>query len=445
MSNELNTLSAVQAAASIGQGTITAVDLVTACLERIKAREPEVKAWAHLDGDHALAMAKAADEAHRSGKGTGPLHGVPFGIKDIIDTADMPTEHGSPAFKGNKPEQDAACVAALKSAGAIILGKTITTEMATLTPNITRNPHNLEHTPGGSSSGSAAAVADNMVTAALGTQTGGSVIRPASFCGIYGYKPTFGMIPRPGVLNQSHTLDTIGIYGRSLEDLALIGDVLSRHDPRDPASLVQSRGSLLQVATAPWSLKPTFAFVKTAAWKDADPVLHEAFGELVASLGGQVEEVVADVTVERGLAAAKIIQNVEVAAHYGPVLDRYPDLISKRLAGQIEEGRNLKGIDYVAALEARAMIERSIAELFINYNAVLTPAAPGPAPKGLASTGNPIFNAFWTYLGVPCVTLPLLANEEGLPIGVQIVGARRDDGRLLRTARLLERQLAEIA
>ena len=284
-----------------------------------------------------------------------------------------------------------------------------------------------------------------MVPAALGTQTGGSVIRPASFCGIYGYKPTFGMIPRTGVLNQSHTLDTVGIFGRSIEDLALIGDCLSRHDPRDPGSLAHSRGSVLQTATAPWALKPTFAFVKTSAWKDADPVLHEAFGELVASLGVQVEDVVADVTVERGLAAAKIIQNVEVAAHYGPVLDKYPDLISKRLAGQIEEGRQLTGAAYVAALEARVMIERSIAELFTNYNAVLTPAAPGPAPKGLESTGNPVFNAFWTYLGTPCVTMPLLATEDGLPMGVQLVGARGDDGRLLRTARLLERQLAEVA
>ncbi len=441
---DLTTLSAVQAAAAIGQGKITATDLVTACLDRIKAREGDVKAWAHLDGDHALAMAKAADEAQRSGHGTGPLHGVPFGIKDIIDTADMPTEHGSPAFKDNRPTEDAACVSALKAAGAIILGKTITTEMATLTPNVTRNPHNLAHTPGGSSSGSAAAVADNMVPAALGTQTGGSVIRPASFCGVYGYKPTFGMIPRAGVLNQSHTLDTVGIFGRSVEDLALIGDCLARHDPRDPASLAQSRGSLLQAATAPWPLKPTFAFVKTSAWKDADAVLHEAFGELVASLGGQVEDVVADATVERGLTAAKIIQNVEVAAHYGPVLDKYPDLISKRLAGQIEEGRQLKGSTYVAALEARALIERSIAELFMNYNAVLTPAAPGSAPKGLESTGNPVFNAFWTYMGTPSVTLPLLATEDGLPIGVQLVGARRDDGRLLRTARLLERQLAEV-
>jgi Asp-tRNA(Asn)/Glu-tRNA(Gln) amidotransferase A subunit family amidase len=445
MTRELNTLTAVEAAAAIGQGKITSADLVTACLDRIAARESDVKAWAHLDPEKALAAATASDAARLSGLGTGPLHGVPFGIKDIIDTQDMPTEMGSPAFKGNQPLADAACVAALRSAGAIILGKTITTEMATLTPNTTRNPHNLEHTPGGSSSGSAAAVADNMVTAALGTQTGGSVIRPASFCGIYGYKPTFGMIPRPGVLNQSHTLDTVGIHARSIEDLALIGDVVCRHDARDPVSLEHSRGSLLETATSNWSLKPIFAFVKSTAWSEADHVTHEAFGELVEQLGGQIEEVVADATIEQGLAAARTIQNVEIAAHYGPILDRNTALISQRLAGQIEEGRSIKGHEYVHAIEQRATIAAGLSELFLNYNAILTPAAPGPAPKGLESTGNPIFNAFWTYLGVPCVTLPLLATEDGLPIGVQLVGARRDDARLLRTARLLERQLAEAA
>jgi Asp-tRNA(Asn)/Glu-tRNA(Gln) amidotransferase A subunit family amidase len=442
---DLSALNTIQAAAAIGRGDITSEALVSACLARIAAREAEVQAFVHLDPEYAIAQARAADKHQKSGLSTGPLHGVPVGIKDIIDTADMPTQCGSPAFKDNRPEEDAACVAALRAAGAIIIGKTVTTELATLTPNKTHNPRNLAHTPGGSSSGSAAAVADNMIPAALGTQTGGSVIRPASFCGIYGYKPTFGMIPRTGVLDQSKSLDTVGIYGRSVEDLALLGDVLCQPDSRDAASVGISRGSLLATCTEDWTLPPMFAFIKTSAWAEhADAVTKEAFGELVETLKGQVEELSLDATTERGLAAAKTIQNAELAVQFGPILDHNPELISKRLAAQIEEGRSLSAADYVRAQNYREIAYRACIEMFVNYGNILTPAATGPAPKGLETTGNPIFNAFWTYTGSPCVTLPLL-EADGLPIGVQIVGARRHDGRLLRSARLLERMLAEPA
>jgi Asp-tRNA(Asn)/Glu-tRNA(Gln) amidotransferase A subunit family amidase len=443
--NDINKLSTVEAAAAIGQGKISSHALVSACLDRIRAREGDVKAWAHIDFDRALADAKAADAAQKSGHGTGPLHGVPVGVKDIIDTADQPTELGSPAFKGRQPTADAACVTALRNAGAIILGKTITTELATLTPNVTRNPHNPQHTPGGSSSGSAAAVADGMIPAALATQTGGSVIRPASFCGIFGMKPTFGTIPRAGVLDQAHSLDTVGFYGRSVEDLALLQDVLSVHDPRDAASYPRSKSSALKTATEDYQLTPLFAFVKSAAWSEAGtPEMREAFGELTEMLGSQVEEQQLDHTIEKGLANAKIVQNVELATQYGPILDRHKDLISPRLAAQIEEGRALKGTAYVAALEDRDRLYRGIEEIFFNYGYILTPAAPGPAPKGLEATGNPIFNSFWTYIGVPCVTLPLM-DVDGMPLGVQLVGARRDDARLLRTARWLVKHLAEAA
>ncbi len=439
---DLSRLTVVEAAAGIARGDISSEALVSACLERIEAREPEVKAWASLDRDYALRQARAADAAVRSGRGTGVLAGVPIGVKDIIDTRDLPTENGSPVFAGRRPENDAVCVAALRAAGAIVLGKTVTTELATLTPNVTRNPVAAGRTPGGSSSGSAAAVADFMVPAALGTQTGGSVIRPASFCGIYGFKPTFGAIPRGGVLTQAHSLDTVGVHARSVEDLALLGDVLFGRDAADPATRDTVRPNLLASATMAWKVDPMFAFVKTAAWADAAPVLREAFEELVGELGLSAQEEGLDLTIERGLANARIVQNVELAAHYGPLLDRNPELISSRLAGQIAEGREIKGTEYVRALEEREGIYASIAQILINYGNILTPAAPGPAPEGLASTGNPVFNAFWTYIGVPCVTLPLL-EADGLPIGVQIVGARGDDGRLLRSARLLERRLAQ--
>jgi Asp-tRNA(Asn)/Glu-tRNA(Gln) amidotransferase A subunit family amidase len=437
--SSLAALTAVEAAARIANGELLSQDLVSACLDRIAGLEPSVRAWAFLDRDRALEQARAADAQHKESRGKGPLHGVPVGLKDIIDTADMPTENGSDVFKGRQPADDAACVTALRRAGAVILGKTVTTELATHIPSRTRNPANLEHTPGGSSSGSAAAVAAGMVPVAVGTQTGGSVIRPAAFCGVYGFKPTFGMIPRAGVLSQSSTLDTIGVFGRSVEDVALATDALQAYDARDAASLSTSRPRLLATATQDWPLAPLFAFVKTHAWSDADAVTREAFGELVEELGGQVAEVSLDSSTERGVAAARTVQDVEMAAHYGPLLDRSPGQFSKDLAARIEEGRRVNGVDYFAALDARERFYANACEIFTDYGTILTPAALGPAPRDLGTTGSPVFCAFWTYLGVPAVSLPLL-EADGMPLGVQLTGPRRDDGRLLRSARWLAKK-----
>jgi Asp-tRNA(Asn)/Glu-tRNA(Gln) amidotransferase A subunit family amidase len=435
-------LGAVEAAAKIATGELTSETLVRACLARIDALEPDVRAWAHLDGERALDEAKAADAARQQGKGVGPLHGVPVGIKDIIDTAGLPTEHGSPAFKGRRPFHDAACITALRRAGGVVLGKTVTTELATITPASTRNPRNLEHTPGGSSSGSAAAVAAGMVPAAVGTQTGGSVIRPAAYCGVYGFKPTFGLIPRHGVLPHAHTLDTVGVFGRSVEDVALMADALQAYDERDPASLATSRPRLLATATEEVPLPPLFAFVKTSAWSEAEGVTRDAFGELVEALGPQVQETNLDQTTEAGLGAAKVVQDVEFAGHAGPLLDRAPELISKGLAERIERGRQVSGVDYCAALAARERSYAAVEGVLLDYGFILTPAAPGPAPKDLGTTGNPVFCAFWTWIGAPAVTLPLL-EADGMPMGVQLVGRRGDDGRLLRAARWLVQHLQD--
>lgn len=441
----LNDLTTIQAAALIGRGEITSEALVGACLDRIAAREDAVRAFAHIDPDKALADARAADLLKRSGQSTGPLHGVPVGIKDIIDTKDMPTECGTPAFKDRRPESDATAVATLRAAGAIIIGKTVTTELALAYPNKTRHPRNPAHTPGGSSSGSAAAVADNMIPAALGTQTAGSVIRPGSFCGVYAMKPTYGLIPRPGVLDQSFSLDTIGVYGRAVEDLALLVDVLAVHDNRDGASLAMSRGNYLAACTAEWKLKPMFAFIKTNAWNDvAESVTKEAFGELIEMLGDQVEEISLDETTAKGVAAQRKLQLAELATQFGPIADRTPELLSKIMLDSIEQGRRISAVEYLEAKAFREVAYRALTEMFVNYGTIITAASPGPAPKSLETTGNPIFNAFWTYVGTPCITLPLL-EAEGMPLGVQLVGARRDDARLLRTARLFERQLAEMA
>lgn len=435
MRADLTSLTAAQAARAIRTGEITSEAFTRACLDRIAAREEEVQAWVHLDPDQALQQARAADEQRRDGKGMGPLHGLPVGIKDIIDTADMPTQNGSPLFKGHQPSKDAVCVAILRAAGAVIMGKTVTTELATLTPNKTRNPHNTAHTPGGSSSGSAAAVADCMIPLALGTQTGGSVIRPASFCGIYGLKPTLGFIPRRGVTLQAHTLDTVGVYGRSVEDLALIADVLNAHDPDDAVSYARGRVGLSALLAEPLPVQPRLAFCKTAAWEQADAVTKDAFGKLVARLGAHVEEV--PLALEEAFSKHQpAVQGAENAAYYGPLLARGPGSLSPGLTARVEAGAKVLAKDYIAAINARETHYAAVENVLQRFTAILTPGAPGPAPKGFSSTGNPVFNAVWTYLGVPCVTLPLL-EAEGLPLGVQLVGRRRDEGQLLRTARWL--------
>ena len=439
--SSLAALTAVEAAARIANGELLSQDLVSACLDRIASLEPSVRAWAFLDRDRALEQARAADAQHKESKGIGPLHGVPVGLKDIIDTADMPTGHGSEVFKGRQPAEDAACVTALRRAGAVILGKTVTTELATHIPSRTRNPVNPEHTPGGSSSGSAAAVAAGMVPVAVGTQTGGSVIRPAAFCGVVGFKPTFGVIPRAGVLTQSSTLDTIGVFGRSVEDVALTADALQAYDARDAASLSTSRPRLFATATQDWPLPPLFAFVKTHAWSDADAVTREAFGELVEELGGQVAKFPWTARRSAVLPRRERCRTSRWRHTMVRCSTARPASSARAWRQRIEAGRRVNGVDYFAALDARERFYANTSEIFTDYGTILTPAALGPAPKDLGTTGSPVFCAFWTYLGVPAVTLPLL-EADGMPLGVQLIGRRRDDGRLLRSARWLVQRLA---
>jgi Asp-tRNA(Asn)/Glu-tRNA(Gln) amidotransferase A subunit family amidase len=437
---DLTKLTAIAAQKQLAAGDISSEQLVKACLDRIAAREPQVKAFAYLDPDGALAQARAADAARKSGRGVGPLNGIPVGIKDIIDTADMPTQNGCDFFRGRQPNEDAACVAALRDAGAVIIGKTVTTEMASTHPGGTTNPHNAGHTPGGSSSGSAAGVADFMFPLALGTQTGGSVIRPASFCGVYALKPTFGLISRMGVTMQSHTLDTVGVYGRCAEDLALIADVLSAHDPRDNGSYQRSRPNLMAAAAEKVPVKPLFAYIKTPMWNEVDEIAKEAFAELIAELGGQVEELEMP-SLEAVVANHATVMAAEQAAYYGKLASNAGDAISGTLRKRIEAGRKIPVDAYIKAVNERENDSRNIDMMLTSYTAILTPASTGPAPKTLASTGNPVFNSPWTYLGQPCVNVPLL-EADGLPIGVQLVGGRRDDGRLLRTARWLAEHIA---
>ncbi|MBC7830526.1 MAG: amidase [Hyphomicrobium sp.] len=437
---DLTTLTATAAADAIRKGELTSEALVRACLERIAAREDDVQAWAHLDAELALAQAREADAALRAGEAAGALHGVPVGVKDIFDTADMPTENGSPIFAGRCPERDATCVAALRDAGAVIMGKTVTTELALLTPAKTRNPRNLAHTPGGSSAGSAAAVADHMIPAALGSQTAGSIVRPASFCGVYGFKPTLGLVPRAGVLMQSHTLDTVGLYARSIEDLALITDCMTAFEDDDATSFRRGRPGLLGTARSKPPMPPRLAFVKTPSWPDADAEMRAVFEGYVDSLGESAVEidipVLADV-----IEWQRVVQLAENAHYYGPLLQQAPELISPGLTQRLESGRAIDAQEYLRAITGREPAYRAVAAALKGFSAVLTPAALGPAPEGHTATGSPIMNGLWTYLGMPTVSLPLL-EARGLPVGVQLVGLRHDDGRLLRTARWLAGEIA---
>ena len=437
----MHLLSASDAAKAIVDGKISSVELVRACLAQIDKVESGVQAWTFLDPEYALSQARAADGLRMSGSPMGALHGVPVGLKDIIDTADMPTENGSVLCAGRTPSRDAAVVRMLRGAGAIVMGKTVTTEYATRTPGKTRNPHNPEHTPGGSSSGSAAAVAAGMVPLALGSQTGGSVIRPASYCGVFALKPTHGLIPRTGMFQLSRSLDHVGLFARTLEDLALGLEQVAGYDEGDPDSRPRPRVPYRAIATDEPPLEPVFAFVKTPRWSQVASDAQAAFGELVETLGDRAEEV--NLFEGKAIEWARVITDAEVAVNLAREWETGRDRLSPALRTRIERGRDVLARDYLQARAHVPSLVAGYAELFEQrYDAILTPAAPGTAPKGLESTGDPMFNTVWTLCGMPAVTLPLMSGANGLPLGVQLVGPRHGDGRLLRTARWLVEHLA---
>jgi len=432
---KLNWLTANQAAQGIRDGLFSSADLVRACIEQIHAREPDVQAWAYFDAEHALAQAKRSDEIRAAGQPLGPLHGVPVGIKDIIDTGDMPTEDGTPLHSGRNPWHDAKVVELLRCAGAVIMGKTVTTELATYTPGKTRNPHNPEHTPGGSSSGSAAAVAAGMVPLTLGTQTNGSLIRPAAYCGVFGFKPSSGLISRQGILRQSERMDQPGGFARSVEDLALLGEVLSVFDHDEPGMSLRGSVPMLRVCKEESPLPPKLALIKTPWWPQLDADTQEGFGELVEHTSEHVGEFVLPESASAVLDWHKTVMEADIAASFETEYERGADQVSASLREQIERGRSVKAVDYLKALARIPVLTEALDEIFDRYDAILTPAVAGAAPHGLESTGNPMFCTLWTFCGMPAISLPLLQAGNGLPVGVQLVGRLGDDARLLRTAR----------
>jgi Asp-tRNA(Asn)/Glu-tRNA(Gln) amidotransferase A subunit family amidase len=414
-----STIGAAQAAQSIARGEASAEEAVRACLETIREREPMVQAWQWLDEAHAIAQARERDRQRAAGMPLGPLHGVPVAVKDIVDTADMPTENGTVLHAGRRPSSDAAVVWTLRAAGAVILGKTVTTELATYAPGRTRNPRDPAHTPGGSSSGSAAAVAAGMVPLAIGTQTNGSVIRPASFCGVHAIKPTHGAIPTAGVLEVSPSLDTIGLFANSIEDLELACSSLA---PFAPAQALEEA--------------PRIAFVRTPLWTQCDEDLRAAFESWVARLGASCEEWELPPAVASAWDWHRTIMEAEMAFHLQAEWERR-ERLSASLQGQLTRGRAITAFDMQRAQAGSRQLRSALLELFSVYDAIVTPATFGVAPRGIESTGDPSMCTPWSLAGVPACSLPLLEGRSGLPIGVQLVGPRGGDMRLLRIARWL--------
>ena len=432
----LHALSATDAARVIREGVMSSEQYVAACLARVRETDARIEAWAFLDPDHALGQARAADQHRLSGQPIGPLHGVPIGIKDIIDTADMPTENGSPLHAGRTPSRDAAVVTLLRGAGAVIMGKTVTTEFACGASGKTRNPQDPAYSPGGSSSGSAAAVAAGMVPLALGSQTGGSTVRPASYCGVYGLKPTRGLIPRRGMSRVAQTLDTVGVFARTIDDVALLLESCVAYDEGEFESGPRAAAPYRAIAAEEPPIPPTFGFVKTPHWNRLDDDAKQAFAELVERLGDRVEEVVLPGSIEQAWEWHSLIMEAEVAVNLAREWDKGRARLSDRLRGRIERGRSHPAARYLEALAQIPRLNEGFAELFEQkYDALLTPAATGVAPTGLASTGDPVFCSLWTLCGLPALSVPLMSGANGLPLGAQLVGPRHADGRLLRTAR----------
>lgn len=421
-------LSAREAARRIAVRQLSAEALVSACLDRIAAREDVVGAWRHLDPEAALAAARHCDATPPNG----PLHGVPIAVKDLIDTADMPTGYGSSIYQRHRPSADAACVALARAAGAIVIGKTVTTEFACFTAGKTANPRNPAHTPGGSSSGSAAAVADSMAPLAFGTQTAGSVIRPASYCGVVGYKPSFGLIPRAGVKALADSLDTIGAMARNVGDAAFF------------AGVVGGRPALREISMP--AAPPRFGLYRTPMWDDAEPRTAEALDHVRTVLeraGAEVTEIPVPPE-HRGLTGAQeTIMGFELVRSLAHERLMHSAELSPRLAQLLDAAMAVGADAYDAAVAETAAARSRLGTFFGPCDAMLVPAAPGEAPAGLGYTGNPIFNRMWTLLGVPCVTLPAIWGANGLPTGVQLVGRIGDDAGLMRAALFAERALAE--
>ena len=437
----LSNLTAVNIVQSLKKGEFTCEELVTNYIDHINKYEKNVEAWEFFDETLILKQAKKLDQDHQSGKVHGDLHGVPVGIKDIFDTENMPTSDGTEIHKENPSWNDCTVVSKLKQAGAIIMGKTVTTELAYYSPGKTKNPHDPTRTPGGSSSGSAAAVASHMVPLAIGSQTNGSVIRPASYCGVVGYKPTKGLISRHLVLQISRALDQIGVFSNTLEDAALISEQLFGYDKQDPDTSLSAKPKLLDATKQKPPLEPIFAYIKLPFMDELDEDAKKGFEEIKDELKGKIDEI----ELPEGFVDIpewhKVIMESDMARSFAAEYTKSKHKLSNNIIEAIERGMKYTAVEYNNALSKIDAANIYFKQFFYDYDAILTPSASGEAPKGLKSTGNPIFCTIWTFCGMPCISLPLLQGNNGLPIGVQLVSSLFDDERLFRNASWLTKKI----
>ena len=435
---EVSSSSAYELSLKLKSGEITSIDLCKSYIDRIKKFEKDVRAWQFFDEKLLLEKAEEADDYRKSGKPLGPLHGMPIAIKDIIGTYDMPTECGTVFRKKKSSTQDSEIVNLLKNAGAIVMGKTVTCELAYIHPSKTRNPHDYSRTPGGSSSGSAAVVASYMSHLSIGSQTGGSVIRPASYCGVVGYKPSYGLISRSGVLKVSDKLDTIGVFGRSVKDVAFLAKSLIRKDLYDASTIYFSSDRMLDVCEEKLEFDPKFIFYKTKNWKNINKKSQEAFEFLIKSFKKNIEIYDEPSYFKEIPKYHQIIHEVDMANNFQVYYDKDKSKLSKEMNDAISRGLKYSAKDYSDAIDFMKQSYESYKEVFEDYYGILTPSSNGVADKGLGSTGSADFQKIWTYLGLPAISLPLLTGENDLPLGLQLVGNKFDDLRFLGTAKWLE-------
>jgi Asp-tRNA(Asn)/Glu-tRNA(Gln) amidotransferase A subunit family amidase len=437
MKDEISQDSALSLVERMRGGHTTAAAIMRARLDRIKALEPDVRAFAHFDAAAALAAAERADDQRKSGDPPGPLHGLPVAVKDIIDTTDYPTEHGGEIYRGRRPQRDSTIVKRLRAAGAVVTGKTVTSQYALFVPGPTRNPRDLARTPGGSSSGSAAAVAAGFIPVALGTQTNGSVIRPASYCGIVGFKPSLGVLPRTGVLRQSSLIDHPGVLACSVADAALVVDAIAGEDPEDPFS--RNLPAALLDAALHHDQAPRLAFAFGPFESRAEPATRAALSGFLARLPRRVEAIELGPEFATAEATLRALMCAGVAESLGPDIAAAADQVPELVVRLVKEGRALSAVDLVTAWTQRDRLRSKLIALISEYDAVLTFASTGPAPLASEGTGDPIFATLWTLIGAPAYSLPLLLSDSGLPIGVQAVGAPGRDVELTSAAAWLLR------
>lgn len=432
MSNETQSVREIVELIKTGAGT--SEGYTSECLKLIEQTDSTLKAWRHINPEQAIDTAKSRDDERKAGRALGALHGIPVGIKDIFDTADMPTEYGNDAYSGNQPEEHSAVVENLIEAGAIVMGKTVTTEFAFMHPAVTCNPINHAHTPGGSSSGSAAAVAAGHVPLAIGSQTNGSTIRPASFCGVYGYKPSTGIVSRRGALQTSKTLDQVGVFARDLGDIALLADTLSGYDHEDSSSYLGPKPGMLEGYQSEPPIEPSFAYFDMPYSQQYSSSVSEGMEELLQVPGLNVERLPAPQSFSVLIEAHKVIHHYEIYRALEEQRTQFPDKLSDTIKAVFASAEQIPDDQYLEALDVRQGTIDWFGQFFLEFDAIITPSALGEAPLIGDSTGDPICCTVWTLSGLPCLSLPLMEGEQGLPIGVQLIGSLREDDRLFRTA-----------